>query len=92
MSDDKLKELEGSYSVNGDVTPITHKPIDQLDATEWVNMTDGELIDQRQALYNRMVLAQSNGMGAYVPAMKQGLLMLDQLLKERGVGESTHLI
>lgn len=89
---DKYKELEGSVPVNGDITPITRQPIDQLDSSQWETMTDGELIDQRQSLYTRMMLAQSMGQPQLVPIMKQGLMFLDRLLKERGVGEETHLI
>lgn len=89
---DKYKDLEGSISVNGDITPITRRPIDQLDSSQWDTMTDNELIDQRQALYNRMNMALTMGQSQLVPIMKQGLAHIDKLLKERGVGESTHLI
>ena len=89
---DKYKDLEGSVPVDGDITPITRRPIDQLDSSQWQQMTDAELIDQRQALYNRMNMALTMGQSQFVPAMKQGLAIIDNMLKERGVGESTHLI
>jgi len=89
---DKYKDLEGSVPVNGDITPITRRPIDQLDASEWENMTTAELVGQRNALYNRITLAQSMGQLQMVPAMQRGLNYLDAILQERNANEETHLI
>jgi hypothetical protein len=89
---DKYKDLEGSVPVNGDITPITRKPIAQLDSSEWDNMTTTELVEQRMTLFNRMTLAQSMGQMQLVPAMQRGLNHLDLILKERRETEDTHLI
>lgn len=89
---DNYKDLEGSVPVNGDITPISRKPIDQINSSEWENMTTAELIDQRNSLYQRMTLAQSMGQLQMVPAMQRGLNYIDALLKQRQAGEETHLI
>lgn len=89
---DKYKDLEGSVPVNGDITPISRKPIDQIDSSEWANMTTAELIEQRNALQSRINLALSMGQAQLIPTMQRGLLFVDALLQQRQSKEETHLI
>ena len=53
----KYDQIEGSRDVNGDTTPTTLKPIDQVTAREWSDMSVGELLEQRAMLYSRANLA-----------------------------------
>lgn len=91
MAED-YKDLQGPVNVNSDITPITRKPIDQIDSSEWDQLTTRELVDQRVALQQRMMLIQTMGRADLMAEMKRGLTRLDLILKERGENEDTHLI
>lgn len=88
----KYKDLEGAVPVNGDITPITRKPIDQINSSDWDDMTTAELVDQRNSLFNRITLAQSMGQLQLVPEMNRGLTHLDAIIKLRESTEETHLL
>lgn len=86
------KEWEGAVPVNGDITPITRRPIDQIDSSTWETLSTAELMEQRNALVSRMNLVQSMGNANMIAAMQRGLMYIDALLQERGAGEGSHLI
>lgn len=76
-----IEKYEGSVPVDGDITPITRKDIDQIDSSRWPEMTLNELLDQRTILTNRIFAAQNNT--SVVTQMKRGLAALEGLIQER---------
>lgn len=88
----KHEESEGPIPVNGDITPITKAPIDQINSGEWDTMSTSDLVEQRNALFNRMNLALSMGQMQLVPMMQRGLNYIDQLIRSRENQDETKLI
>ena len=88
---EKYKNLEGSFPVNGDVTPISHQPIEQIDSSLWEDMTIGELVNQRIALNDRINRAQMMGLGGVAQQMQRGLIYLDSLITQKQETQETHL-
>ena len=88
----QLKELEGCVNVNDDVTPITRRPIEQLDSTLWPDMPTPQLIDQRTILFNRIVDAQRVGATHMADQMMIALKVLDAMLEERDDNIEMHLV
>lgn len=78
----KYDRIEGSRDVNGDVTPTTLKPIDKVDGQKWSEMSIGELLEQRTALYSRVELAAGYCPQA-IPAIRQGIAQLDALISSK---------
>lgn len=84
------KNDNGPIDVNGDWTPITKKPIDQIDATQWGEMNIGELWDQRVFLQNRLNLVLNNsGHPDTIKAMQMGLANLDAHIQLKSINQST---
>lgn len=87
-----IRDLEGSISVNGDITPITRKPVGQMDSSRWGEMTLLELSDQREILVNRIAVANSIG-GALALQLERGLRHLEALMAQRAESiEETYLV
>ena len=80
----KYSEIEGAVNVNGDMTPITRKPIEQIDSSEWHKLSTAQLHDQRIVLQNRMysVANLPNGAAMYAQ-MQKGLAQLDAIIATR---------
>jgi len=77
-----ISALEGAVNVAGSVTPITRRPVTQINAEEWGNMGRTELFNQRQALDQRLSYAMQRGDPAMIAALQQGLAVLDFRLNE----------
>ena len=88
----KYKHLEGAVSVNGDRTPITRRPIDQIDASQWEEMTFEQLVQQHGALLERIQRAQTMSRGDLAKQMQAGLKYLQQLIQEKEPKESARLV
>lgn len=82
----KYKDIEGAVPVNGDITPITRKKIEQVDSSQWNEMTVSELYDQRIILSNRMSQASMSGNPAILQQIECGLRALDAIISERSQG------
>lgn len=80
----KIKNIEGAVPVDGDITPITRRKIDQIDAANWSSMSVNELTDQRIILQNRIIAAQCSGNGSLISQLRMGLAQLDGLIQQRG--------
>ena len=80
---EKYKHLEGSVPVDGDITPITKKPVSQINARTWEDMTFEALSDQYIDLQNRIELANQMGRQDMVKQMQRGLGYLLQLINEK---------
>lgn len=83
--DKKIREqLEGSVSVNGDVTPITREPIQKVNSNQWKVASEGVLFDQLDTLRQRRALASMSGMSSDV--LKQidaGIAQLEAVLRSK---------
>ena len=91
---ERVKALQGSVSTGHEatVTPITRKPIEQINAELWPEMSTSELVDQRALLNNRMVLAQSMGALHIGEQLNRALKMLDQMIADRPDSDEMHLV
>ena len=89
---EKYKHLEGTVSVNGDKTPITRKPIDQIDSSKWGEMTFEQLINQFGMLQSRINVAKSMGRADLTKQMENGLKLLHQMIQEKEPSEQARLI
>jgi hypothetical protein len=78
----KYSQIEGARDVNGDVTPTTLKPIDKVEGNKWSEMSIGELLEQRSALYGRAEKAASYCPQA-LPAIRQGIAQLDAIISSK---------
>lgn len=90
----KYKNIEGAVPVDGDITPITRRKIDQIDASKWPEMSIFELTEQRTMLQNRIYAASSGGNQSIISQLYAGLNQLDALIHLRGqaAGDETRLI
>ena len=86
-----IKDLEGSFSVNGDVTPITHQPIQKVDADKWSEMTLSELHEQKTVLDSRLLQAIQCDHPEMVTQIHRGIEILIQLIGSKA-GETSGLI
>ncbi len=75
-----VHDLTGSIPIDGDKTPITHQPVDKINAGEWGKMTAVELAKQREILQARYYKALS--VGVSTGAMTEGLKMIDELIEK----------
>jgi len=91
---EQIKALQGSVNVdmNSTETPITRRPIEQIDATQWPTMSTSELIDKRQLLNNRMVRAQSMGALHISDQIYKFLRALDEIIADRPDSDEMHLV
>jgi len=75
------KDNSGPINVNGSVTPITRKPIEQITADKWSTMTTGELYEQRSFLQSRLHLVTANsGHPDTIAQMQLGLNRIDAFI------------
>lgn len=79
-----IKHFEGSVDVNGDKTPITRKPVEQIDSTKWNELSTAELHDIRTLIISRMNAVGNlpNGTSMH-KQLQQGLNALEQLIATR---------
>ena len=85
----KYKDLEGAIGVNSDKTPITRRDVPTVDASEWANMSLIQLVNQREALANRLMMAGENY--AMQTAIRRGLARLDAIIASKQT-DDIHLI
>lgn len=82
------KEYEGSYDVNGDVTPITRKKVELVDSSRWDNLSVTDLHGQRAILAQRLMLAQSHH-PEMAKMIQMGIVHLDQMIMTKSSDETT---
>lgn len=88
----KRKNIEGAIPVNSDVTPITRKKIEQVDASKWHEMTTQQLFDQKVILTERLYQAQMVGNYHIVQQIQKGIQALDALLTQHNIDEDNRLV
>jgi len=91
--EEKYKELEGSVSVNGDMTPISRKPITKVNSTKWDTMSYEALGEQYSALQKRLDIIRTMNRPDLEKQMLVGLKHLSDLIqKKQPDGEGVTLI
>lgn len=76
--------IEGSFSVNGTETPITHQPIEQIDSSQWHELPSSKLYDYRTVLQNRIYMVSSMPNGAIMAQqIQRGIARIDAILATR---------
>ena len=86
-----VRQLEGSVPVHGNQTPITRRPVEELRADLWPEMSLVQLLEQRRIMTNRIGYASSTGNGNIIVQLEQGLKVLDNIIAEHGAIEEVHL-
>ena len=86
---EKYKHLEGAVPVNGDITPITRKPVDQINALEWEHMSFEQLSDEYTKLATRIETVRGMGRADLVTQMDRGMKYLLQLIESKRPKEDT---
>lgn len=83
------KNNNGPVDVNGDVTPITKKTVEQVDASQWNDMNIGELWDQRVFIQNRLNMVLNNsGHPDTIKALQNGLGQLDTIIHIKSINRA----
>lgn len=77
---EKYKHLEGAVNVNGDLTPITRRPVESINAADWEDMSFEALSHEYTKLTNRIELANRMGRSDLVMQMNRGLKYLLQII------------
>ncbi len=80
---ENIKKYTGTVSVDGDLTPITRKPIDVINADLWPEMTIEQLYDQRIMLNNRIHCAVEAGMYDMVQQLQHGMVTINGILSSK---------
>ena len=79
-----MENKNGPIDVNGDVTPITKQPIEQVDASSWPELSLSDLYDQRTALQTRINMVYANsGHPDTIIQMKRGLASIDYFISQK---------
>lgn len=78
---DSPKYTDKPISVDADITPITQKPVESVDAGEWANMSPKQLQDQLLTLHNRYYTALSMQQQDMAKQIQTGINKLTYLLK-----------
>ena len=89
---ENYKHVEGSVSVNENITPITRQPIGEIDSTQWNTMTLPELIEQHNIINERLIRAQTMGLGHMVEQIQRGLCVLNDLIQKKQENHETYLL
>lgn len=88
-----IKDLEGSFPVDGDESPISHEKIHKIDAAKWPQMNASQLLDQRLLLSNRLDAARSSGAGVSIQNQIQlGIQRLNGLIAQQQKNDTIDLI
>lgn len=85
-----IKHLEGSFPVDGKETPITHVPIEEVNADQWHLLPTQKLQMQYVTLNKRLLAAQSVPNLGIIQQIQRGLVQLQAIIDERD--EDTKLI
>lgn len=85
-----IKDLEGSFSVNGNETPIAHEPIDTVNADLWSMLPTQKLQEQLITLNSRLLAAQCTENMDIIRQLERGVVTLQHIINARD--EDTTLI
>lgn len=71
------------HTVDGDVEPISGKPIQQVDAQDWDSMSVSKLFEQRNVLTERMQFALSSGHPEIAKQVQLGIHKINFLITKK---------
>jgi len=86
MADDKKTNTPQEY------TPITGKPIPQVQTERWNEMSASDLWDQRAILMQRLSYAHQVGSSTMIKQLTIGIEFLDNLIDSKSGGSDTRLL
>jgi hypothetical protein len=92
MNENPLKDNEGSISVDGDITPITHQKIEKVYSNRWHQMIVSDLHEQRGILLRRYNAALAIGMHGPAKLIMEGINQIDALLAAKQSQNTTELL
>lgn len=79
----KREDLEGIINVqDADITPITRRKIETVDASDWPDLSIAELTDQLVTLSQRLTWANMYSPGMVLP-IRKGIARLEFIIKEK---------
>ena len=79
----KREDLEGIINVqDADVTPITRRKIETVDASDWADLSVAELSDQLNTLAQRLSWANMYSPGMVLP-IRRGIVQLELIIKNK---------
>ena len=79
----KREDLEGIINVqDADVTPITRRKIETVDASDWPDLSVAELTDQLVTLSQRLTWANMYSPGMVLP-IRRGIARLEFIIKAK---------
>lgn len=90
ITSDELKELEGSFPVDGKKTPVTHEPIEEVNSDQWGVVPTQKLQMQLVTLNNRLYAAQCSENYDITRQLERGVAQLQAIIDLRD--EDTKLI
>lgn len=92
--DKKLKEeLEGSFPIDGDITPFSRQKIKSVTSDKWNRLSLTELFSQLETLQNRYYLASSAGLDpSILNQLNLGILELQTKISQIQQDGDIHLI
>ena len=70
-------------STNANVTPITHKPIEQITPEEWGEISFSDLYNQLSILQNRLMVARSMDKPEMATQIQYGISQLEAVIQQR---------
>jgi len=73
----------GPISVTDDITPITHQPVENVNANQWSNISLSDLWDERIVLENRLNYALQIGHTEMIQQLQSGIIRLDAVIQHR---------
>lgn len=79
---DKKNIPQKPIDVNGDITPISHVPVQSVDASTWHEASTADLSAQRATLQQRLMTAHQYS-PHLVNQIQQGINRLDVIIKNR---------
>lgn len=83
----KLKPGEGAVNVSGDVTPITRKPVTHINTNDWGEISQRELLDQRDVLNQRLLFALQQRNQPMITAIRNGIAQIDAIVNDNRTDE-----
>lgn len=92
MADEPIKTPPPISVTTGTVTPITHKPIELVDASEWPKLSVNDLYHQKSILQTRHQYAEQQLKMDMCKQIEKGIDTLQNYINERMKDEGQSLI
>lgn len=84
MNTTEDQQSNGIITSDSKFTPITNKPIPQIDADDWANLSINELYDQQSFLHTRLnIVAQNSGHPDIMAQMRLGIARIEAIIQAK---------